>query len=175
MHRREEKVDFRAWVQCPQDKVADALARWLAIPEDNRPVEKTILGMMRKSSVFVETQFLSLAQALEGFGRIRFQPGNGRSASFGQLLQKTYDLISPDLAEGLVGERLKFSNTVVQTRNFFTHLGIPRKSAVVDDPKQLFLLNQRLQAFLRCVMLTDLEVPEAFLKEPILYQATKWR
>jgi hypothetical protein len=98
--------------------------------------------MMRKSSVFDETQFLSLAQALEGFGRIRFQTGN-----YEQL---------------------------IQTRNFLTHLGGPKKSEVVEEPKELFLLNQRLQAFLRCVMLIDLGISEDELREPILYQAHRW-
>ena len=125
--------------------------------------------MMRKSSVFYETQFLSLAQALEGFGRIRFQTGN-----YEQLIQKTYDLLSAEFATKLLGDRSEFIERVKQTRNFLTHLGGPKKSEVVEEPKELFLLNQRLQAFLRCVMLIDLGISEDELREPILYQAHRW-
>lgn len=64
---------------------------------------------------------------------------------------------------------------VVQTRNYFTYLGIRKGTAVIDDGGELFLLNQRLHAFLRCVMLIDLGIPESALKEPILYQSTRWK
>jgi len=36
-------------------------------------------------------------------------------------------------------------------------------------------MNQKLHAFLRCVMLLELGIPEADLQNPILYQATRWR
>ena len=47
--------------------------------------------------------------------------------------------------------------------------------ALRSDGGELFLLNQRLHAFLRCVMLIDLGIPESALKEPILYQSTRWK
>lgn len=71
--RRTEKKNYEAIVRCNSHTMADALARWLAVPVEQRPVEKTLFGMLRKSSLFAETEFLSLAQALEGFGRIKIR------------------------------------------------------------------------------------------------------
>jgi hypothetical protein len=62
-------------------------------------------------------------RALEGSGRIRFV--------FGER-GKTI-LISPELAERLLGERSAFRSKVVQTRNFYTHLGRPRTRARAGD------------------------------------------
>jgi len=79
MRRRKEKVNFQTWVRCPFPNVADALVRWLRVPPDRQLVELNMLSMMRKSDVFSETEFLTLAQTLEGFGRIRLgdRPGEG--------------------------------------------------------------------------------------------------
>jgi ApeA N-terminal domain 1 len=175
VRRSVEKVNFQTWVQCPFPMVEVALQKWLAVPEDKRPVELTLLAIMRKSDVFDETRFLSLAQALEGFGRIRFFSGRGKSPSFEKLIEQTYDLLGAAFAVQLLGEKGEFITKLLQTRNYYTHLGSRRGRSATKTPKELFLFNHRLQAFLRCVMLIDLGVPEDYLKEPILYQATRWR
>jgi hypothetical protein len=41
---REEKVNFQAWVKCQQDRVASALEKWLAVPEDKRPLKRRFLA-----------------------------------------------------------------------------------------------------------------------------------
>lgn len=211
MQRRKQKIDLQSWIRCGPDQLGRALENWFAVPEERRPVEIAVLGMLRKSSLFVETEFLGLAQALEGFGRLHFEGGlipanqfkeglvkvrgtlnaiwgdseiakrcydsvsNANEDSYAQRIQQTYDLVTPALATKLLGERSQFVRQVVQTRNYFTHLGIRKGTSVVDPGKDLFLLNQRLHAFLRCIMLIDLGIPEAVLTEPILYQARRWR
>lgn len=206
---RSEKINLQKWVRCQPDTVARGLERWLLVPEEQRPVERTVLGMVRKSSLFVETEFLALAQALEGFGRIRFdeelipkdkfkeglakmRPAieqvwgkseigrrcsealtNANDATFGQRLEHIYDLLSTDLAKRLLGERQQFVREVVQTRNYFTHLGIRKGAAVVNDVEKLFLLNRRLHALLRGVTLMDLGFSEAEISGPMLYEARK--
>ncbi len=208
---RSEKIDNQAWVSCPASQIAGALEKWFAVPDEQRPVEKTVLGMIRNSSLFTETEFLALAQALEGFGRLRFDRGlipkaefkegltkvkealtelwgdseitkrctdvlsTANEASYGQRLGQTYDLLSPEFATQFLGERTQFVQKIVQTRNYFTHLGIRKGTAVVNDGNELFFLNQRLHAFLRCVMLLDLGISENLLKEPISYQSSKWK
>lgn len=206
---RGEKTDYQAWV--PHTRMVAALENWFSVPEEQRPVEKTVLGMVRKSSLFTETEFLALAQALEGFGRLRFErgliPGDefkaglakmqahiaelwgeteiakrcnealnfANEASYGYRLGQTYDLLSPEFAEKLLGERASFIQKVVRTRNYFTHLGIRKQKSVLDAGTDLFLLNQQLHAFLRSVMLIDLGIPESELREPILYQGKRWK
>jgi hypothetical protein len=169
--RRSEKINVQTWVRCPQNRLAIGLASWLAVPREQRPVELTVLGMLRKSNVFLETEFLSLAQALEGVSRIQ----GGPSKKFAKRIEETYDLLSPDIALKVVGERTDFVAKVVATRDYFTHLGLPETDKVVRRSSPLFHLNQRLHAFLRCVMLVQHGIPEDYLKEPIQYQANRWR
>jgi hypothetical protein len=208
---RKEKVSLQSWVRCEPYEIARALAIWLAVPEEQQPVERTVLGMVRKSSLFMEAEFLGLAQALEGFGRLRFESGlidadefkNGLSklkeelhriwgkseiakrcsdslsganeSSYRHRLGLTYDMLTVPFAVQLLGERSEFLTRVVQTRNYFTHLGIKKGTAVTEGGKELFALNQKLHALLRCVMLLDLGISEERLKNPILYQTQRWK
>jgi hypothetical protein len=84
-------------------------------------------------------------------------------------------LLSSDFASKLLGDCDTFRRKLVDTRDFYTHLGILERSSAVTDPNELFLLNQRLRAFLRCVLLIDLGVPQSLLEGPIMYQATRWK
>jgi hypothetical protein len=170
VRRQVEKTNFQSWIKCNEQVLATALDRWLSEPQDKRPVERTVLGVLRKTSMFVETEFLSLAQALEGFHRIQV----GNSPNFKTRIEETYDMLSVEFALKLLGPKDVFARRVVQTRNFFTHLGIPAGTDVIQDGGELFGLNQQLHALLRCVMLLRLGVDEAFLREPIQYQATRW-
>jgi hypothetical protein len=50
-------------------QLAHAITTWLSESEGFREIENLLLGVLRKGKLFVETEFLSLAQALEGFHR----------------------------------------------------------------------------------------------------------
>jgi hypothetical protein len=175
INNRNEKIHLQMWVRCPFEAVSKALMKWLAVPDDKQSIELTVLGVVRKSTLFNETEFLSLAQALEGFGRITFVYKRSARPSFATLIKQTYELLSPEFAEQLLDNKDDFTKKVVQTRDYYTHLGNVKKTAAVRDSSELFLLNKRLHAFLRCVILIDLGIPEQYLKDPILYQATRWQ
>jgi len=64
---------------------------------------------------------------------------------------------------------------VVDTRDFYTHLGMSAGTAALEDAGEIFQLNQSLYAFLRCVMLIDLGIDESLLRDPIIYQARRWQ
>jgi ApeA N-terminal domain 1 len=91
---RSEKVDSQSHVKCSGERTGAALSNWLAVPEDERPVERTLLGMLRVSELFVETEFLSLAQSLEAFGRLRFSEGLVPKQEFKNGLQRIKDFIT---------------------------------------------------------------------------------
>ena len=67
-----KKPDVQSWIRCDLSQLAFAFSKWIAVPNSEQPVEKTVLGMLRATKLFTETEFLSLAQSLEAFGRIRF-------------------------------------------------------------------------------------------------------
>jgi hypothetical protein len=208
--RKRQKTNLQLWVRCPPDIVARAMASWLAVPEDELAIEMTLLGTLRKSSLFVETEFLSLAQALEAFGRLRFnQPlieaqkfkeglkqvkesirtawgdapvvercsqllNHANETSFADRLRQTCELLPAEFFQKNFGQQEEFTRSIVQTRNYFTHLGIKPGALVVQEGKDLFLLNQKLNALLRSVILIHLGVPFNYLLEPIAYQAKRW-
>jgi hypothetical protein len=175
VRRHKEKVNFQTWVRCTNSDASKALEKWLSVPNDDQIIELTLLGNVRKSSLFGETEFLTLAQALEGFARIRFGGSKRRAAKFDDLIDQTYDLFSPILANAIVGEKSDFRLKVIQTRDFYTHLGNPKGSSAVKTMKELFLFNKRLIAFLRGAMLIDLGIPEENFSEAVIYQATRWK
>jgi hypothetical protein len=56
-------------VMCSPNQLAQAIITWICLPSKFDPVESLALEVLRKSKLFIETEFLALAQALEGFHR----------------------------------------------------------------------------------------------------------
>jgi len=56
-------------VMCTPTQLAQAIVTWSCLPAKFDSVESLALEVLRKSKLFVETEFLALAQALEGFHR----------------------------------------------------------------------------------------------------------
>ena len=169
--QRDQKFNISKCIKCDSHMLSSALDKWLAVPDEKRPVEKTLLGMLRKTSVHAETEFLGLAQALEGFSRIRVSSDK----KFRWRLDKISEMLTSEFADKLIGKKDDFVNKVVSTRNFYTHLGLKADIPVVQDWGELFLLNQQLQALIRCVMLIQLGIDESILHEPILYQSKMYQ
>lgn len=210
--RRASKVavDSELFVQITNGTLTLALSNWLAVPKDEQPLEKILLGMVRVSKLFVETEFLSLAQSLEAFGRLHFNEGLiskadfkagsrkiriairevfgdtelskrccesvsfANESSYARRLEQIYDMLTPEFAFRLLGDREALVKTLVQTRNFYTHLGIQKGASAASGPKELFLLTRKIHALLRCIILVKLGIEEWQLRDPILRQANKW-
>ena len=56
-------------VFCSPNQLAQAIIAWICLPPKFDSVESLSLEVLRKSELFIETEFLALAQALEGFHR----------------------------------------------------------------------------------------------------------
>jgi hypothetical protein len=56
-------------VMCSPTQLAQAIVAWVCLPSKFDSVESLALEVLRKSKLFIETEFLVLAQALEGFHR----------------------------------------------------------------------------------------------------------
>ena len=63
------EFDFQSAIRCDSTRLGTAMKIWLSENERFESVEGLALGVLRKQKLFVETEFLSLAQALEGFHR----------------------------------------------------------------------------------------------------------
>src|ERR1700693_1710960 len=84
-------------VRWPARQLASAIAIWLCAPRKFRSVESLALGVARKGKLLVETEFLSLAQALEGFHRVtslRSTPSD--KTAFRQVRKKIAKLLQEE-------------------------------------------------------------------------------
>src|SRR5437667_2045256 len=65
-----EQPSITIWLRCDSSQLSSAVASWFSMSEEFTPLENLIYGTIRHSSLFVETEFLSLAQAIESFHRL---------------------------------------------------------------------------------------------------------
>jgi hypothetical protein len=70
LRRKVETPDPESGMRCTASQLAHSIAAWLSMPPEFRPLENLIYGTIRNSSMFVETEFLSLAQGLESLHRL---------------------------------------------------------------------------------------------------------
>jgi len=75
-------------VRCTSSQLAHAITTWLGESKGFREIERLLLGVLRKSELFIETEFLSLAQALEGFHRATGKEINLGKPAFKDLRKK---------------------------------------------------------------------------------------
>ncbi len=65
-----KRFDLLECVRCTPSQLANSISIWLSESQGFRAVENLALGVVRKGKLFIQTEFLSLAQALEGFHRV---------------------------------------------------------------------------------------------------------
>ncbi len=205
-----EKPHLPIWVRGDASQLASAIAAWFSTPEEFLPLENLIYGTIRHSSLFVETEFLSLAQALESLHRLTDKSNVVEPTTFKQALKPLCSLIfqicgdSPlasRLLDGvryaneptfhtriesllsrvnrealikLIGDPTVFERTLRQTRNHFTHAGIPKKKDVLTDGKQLFLFNQKLHVLLRLLMLKSIGFSDDSVFDQMFQQSHRY-
>jgi hypothetical protein len=181
---RAESFDPLDCVRCTTSQIANSIAIWLCQPPEFRSVENLALGIIRKGKLFAETELLSLAQALEGFHRVAELSAKvavprqrRRKTTFGTRLHELCDRLNRSLLARMQIDPTSFVPTVVATRNFYTHTGSSTRvggKALPIEGRKLFLLNQKMRALLRGVMLLDLAIPEEQLSDLLVREATRW-
>ena len=200
-------------VRCSPGQLARGIAIWLCEPPEFRSVEGIALGVSRKGKLFIETEFLSLAQALEGLHRVTIPVVAPDKATLRRVRKKFAILLKdPSIDAGLaerlcnsmshandptfalrlhqlchsIGDSLlsemkinceDFVPSVVKTRNFYTHTGTAesRRGKAALSISDIFLLNQKMRALLRGLLLQHIEIPASQWSELVKREATRWR
>jgi hypothetical protein len=103
---RVEKPDPQAQIRCNDSDLAGSMAAWLTTSERLRPIENLIFGTIRNTSMFVETEFLSLAQALESFHRLTHATTLAESLTFKRALKVLLKAIDSSGANAALARRL---------------------------------------------------------------------
>lgn len=104
-----EKPDPEARIKCDGSQLATAISIWLSTPEEFRPLEALVYGAIRNSSMFLETEFLSLAQALESFHRLTSDATLVESSTFQQICQRILLTIASVCVDPTLKQRLEQS------------------------------------------------------------------
>jgi len=95
--------DPRDCVWCTPNQLANCIAIWISESWEFKRVETLALGTLRKGKLFVETEFLSLAQALEGIHRVTERTPVVDRAIFRQVRKKILALLKlENVAQALV-------------------------------------------------------------------------
>lgn len=103
------KADPTIWVRCDAAQLGIAIQNWLATPEDFKPLESLIYGTIRLSSMFVETEFLSLAQAVESLHRLTDDTKLEGKSAFKKVLSELRKAIAEHCGESPLASRLSES------------------------------------------------------------------
>jgi hypothetical protein len=98
--------DPRECVWCTPAQLANAIAIWLGETREFRRVESLALGVVRKGKLFIETEFLSLAQALEGVHRVTEHIAVGDRAVFRQVRRKIIALLKQEDVAPALSKRI---------------------------------------------------------------------
>jgi hypothetical protein len=197
-----------AMIRCDGSQLAAALQVWMKNRRILEPFERLVYGTMRSSDMTVETEFLSLAQAIESFHRLTDdrtvlprgefdkirksvsaiieERTTGQIAerlkesimfanepSFQNRIKSLLQRIPPEIVERLLGDPLQFEQSLRQTRNHLTHLGGKAGKKVISDVGSLYLINQKLHALLRFLVLTHLRFPPGLVFDPIFQQSRR--
>ncbi len=124
--------DPRECVWCSPSQLANCIAVWLSESWEFRRVESLVLGVLRKGKLYVETEFLSLAQALEGIHRVtEHTPVVGR-AVFRQIRRKILALLNAEKVAQPLVNRLRDSMSHISDPTFASRLAAPCRR--ITDP-----------------------------------------
>jgi hypothetical protein len=113
-HEHVRRYDFFDSVRYTHSQLASAIAIWMSETEGFREIENLLLGVLRKGKLFVETEFLSLAQALEGFHRATGEEIRIDKAAYKTLRKKIEDLLTTEKVDEETAKRV---NAAVSNAN----------------------------------------------------------
>jgi len=114
--------DPRESVWCTSTQLASSIAHWLSESREFRRVESLVLGVVRKGKLFIETEFLSLAQALEGVHRVTERISVADRAAFRQVRKKIVALLKQENVDAALSKRICDSMSHVNDPAFASRL-----------------------------------------------------
>ena len=137
-----EKPSIAIWLRCDSSQLSSAVASWFSMSEEFTPLENLIYGTIRHSSLFVETEFLTLAQAIESFHRLTDKSTVVEPQVFAQVKEDLFGFISQQSwANSAIGDRCKEATNFLNDPTFKTRIqsllaGIDpeRLKTLVGDP-----------------------------------------
>jgi hypothetical protein len=119
---RIKKTDPSVSITCDSLHLVRAVLLWLSTPDKFRSLENLIYGTIRNSPSFVETEFLSLAQAVESLHRLTDTSTITDPDSFKSVLESLQNEIGEMCGDAELATRLKESIEHANEPNFRTRV-----------------------------------------------------
>ncbi len=139
-----------------RDEMEEKLRLWMKAYGDIREVMKLFAREHSTTSLTLELQLTTIAQALETYHRVRIR----RNDDFIDRLRTIFDRCRL-LIEPLVGDLEAFAQIVLDCRNYFTHFGDKQPKVKEINGSTLLLITKCLSVVLRSCLLSELNIPMA--------------
>jgi hypothetical protein len=121
-HEYVRRYEFFDSVRYTHSQLAHSIAIWMSESDRLREIENLLLGVLRKGKLFAETEFLSLAQALEGIHRATGQEIRVGEAEFKALRKKIEDYISEQNIDEETATRINSAVSFANQTSFRSRL-----------------------------------------------------
>jgi hypothetical protein len=142
------------------EMVCTVFQSWFEREEFIKPLTDLFLGVEYNSSMFLESKFLTLTQALERYHRKR----NGGGFSQRERLENLIGRLPEDLQE-LVTDNVKaFVDSIVDTRNYYTHYDESLRDRALTD-RDLYLAVLQLGVLISILVFRELRIPDDLVRE----------
>jgi Apea-like HEPN/ApeA N-terminal domain 1 len=152
---RIRKADVRIWVRCDGVQLGTAILRWLDTLEAFRPFEALAYGTVRNSKLFVDTEFLSLAQAIESFHRVTEKTLLVDQPQFEDILASLQKSIAALCGDSHIASRLNESiqhanepNFRVRITTLFSRVSKQNLERLIGDPVEFEQTLRQTRNFL---------------------------
>jgi ApeA N-terminal domain 1 len=132
-----ERPDVPAQIRCSATDLAKSMALWLTISDKLRPLENLIFGIIRNTSMFVETEFLSLAQALESFHRLADPVSEEEPVTSKRVLEEIFKKITSLFTKKATRGRSRYANEPVfknRIESLLARLSPQHVAELLGDP-----------------------------------------
>lgn len=138
--------------------------RWKKMQKPWEAVLHRYFAVTSRRSLWVNEEFLFLAQAIESMYRAR--NGISGDVKFDQAAKEAY-LNSPKPLQDQLGARKQFIDQLRKSRNYWTHYGEPSPETdreVLDD-MDLFFFCQKLRWIIEASIMAEIGVPEKCIEK----------
>lgn len=158
-HPNRSPDDFHFTFDHVEPMFAEVHTRWRAIAKPWAAVLHRFVAISSDRDLWINEQFLFLAQAIESMHRARL--GNTGSIVFQNAAVQAWDE-SPAELQHLLGDRDTFSNALRKSRNYWTHYGRPGpdEDPEVLDGDELFTFTEKLRWVIEAAILREIGIPD---------------
>ncbi len=121
-HEYVRRYEFFDSVRYTHSQLAHSIATWMSVSDGFREIENLLLGVLRKGKLFIETEFLSLAQALEGFHRATGEEMRHDKADFRALRKRIEKFLAEQNVNEETAERVNSAISFANQTSFRSRL-----------------------------------------------------